>query len=157
MGNMKSVNLNKLFWGVFCSSVILVIFLGVLLWSDEVTQHQQKIVLGGEEINVILADTPVFQERGLSGRTELKENEGMLFVFTSPARLGFWMKDMLFPIDIIWFDAEQKIVDVWENAQPRSYPEIRTPKKDAQYVLEVPAHFVQRHNIEFGQKFELAQ
>jgi uncharacterized membrane protein (UPF0127 family) len=51
---------------------------------------------------VELATTVIQQAKGLSGRTGLGENDGMLFLFNRPAIQSFWMKDMNFPIDIIW-------------------------------------------------------
>jgi len=151
------LDMNKPFLGVFYIGVILAIFFATIVVVYPESKISSKIFLEGVGISVVVANTPALQERGLSGVESLRENEGMLFIFPTPARDGFWMKDMLFPIDIIWFDADQKIVDMWENALPSSYPEIRTPRQDAQYVLEVPAGFVQAHNIQKGQKFELAQ
>jgi uncharacterized membrane protein (UPF0127 family) len=49
------------------------------------------------------------------------------------------MKDMKFPIDMIWFDEKKQVVHVEESAQPDSYPESFCPPVDAKYILEVPA------------------
>lgn len=116
---------------------------------------QHKVSLGGQELVVSVADTTASQERGLGGVNKLGDNEGMLFVFSAPSRTGFWMKDMLIPIDIIWFDANRRIVDVWEDAQPDSYPEVRVPRSLAQYVLEVQSGFYNKHNLKLGNVLEL--
>ncbi|HEV2613770.1 MAG TPA: DUF192 domain-containing protein [Gammaproteobacteria bacterium] len=89
-------------------------------------------------LNVEQVSTPVAMEQGLSGRKSLANNEGMLFVFPKEGFYPFWMKSMLFPIDIIWLDKNYKVVYVKENAQPCTQfdcPMI-TPDKPAQYVLE---------------------
>jgi uncharacterized protein len=112
-----------------------------------------KVTVKGIELN---ADVPISSElmsKGLSVKSQLKENEAMLFVFEKVARHSFWMKDMKFPIDIIWLDSNGKIVHIEENLEPcplvfvcHSY----APKTDSQYVLETVAEFTQRHNVSVG-------
>lgn len=114
-----------------------------------------KVILGGTEVIVMTSDTSELQERGLSGREKLAANEGMLFVFKEARPYGFWMKDMHFSIDIIWFDQSRKIVDVWESAHPSSYPKVFTPRAPARFVLEVPAGFFANHNLKIGNTIEI--
>jgi uncharacterized membrane protein (UPF0127 family) len=94
--------------------------------------------------------TEATQERGLSGRDSLPPNTGMLFVFKEPAAYQFWMKDMKFPIDIIWFAADQTITYIKQNATPDSYPTIFEPPYLSLYVLEVPAGFAEAHGLNIG-------
>ncbi len=61
-------------------------------------------------LEVELATTPRSRERGLMDRTDLPENEGMLFVFPVAEYLSFWMKDTLIPLDIAYFDAGGRFV-----------------------------------------------
>jgi hypothetical protein len=110
------------------------------------------MVINGRSVFADVADTPTLRERGLSGTEDLKDNEGMLFVFDEPSRPGFWMKEMNFPLDIIWISADNFIVDVSEDLQPSSYPRIFSPKMDAKYALEVRSGFVQRNSIKIGDK-----
>lgn len=65
------------------------------------------------------------------------------------------MKDMNFPIDIIWVNADYEIVHMVKNAQPDSYPEIFKPNKAAQYVLEVPAETISEKDIQLRTKMEI--
>lgn len=88
--------------------------------------------------------------RGLSGREHLADGEGMLFVFDADARHAFWMKDMNFPIDIIWFDSDFDVVHIEHSLSPSTYPETFTPPFPARYVLEVPAGFAKVHSIAQG-------
>ena len=62
--------------------------------------------------------TPEARTRGLSGREALPPGHGMLFLFDEPAVQGMWMPDMRFPLDIVWLDAELRVVHVTEGAQP---------------------------------------
>lgn len=112
-----------------------------------------KISIGGVEVAVEIRDTPQERSQGLSGKANLPEGEGMLFIFEKPDGYGFWMKDMNFAIDMIWIDANKKIVGIEENVTPATYPEILYPQTDILYVLEVPAGFSKRQNIEVGEMF----
>jgi len=108
------------------------------------------VLLGGEKIMVEVASTQTEQSKGLSGHKKLESNEGMLFVFPKSESYAFWMKDMLFPIDIIWFDENRRIVDMWEDAIPDSYPQIHTPSESSCYVLEVNASYARTHHLQKG-------
>ena len=59
--------------------------------------------------------------KGLSIKNTLNESEGMLFPFDTPGEYSFWMKDMKFPIDIIWIDSNYKIVYIEKNLQPCAF------------------------------------
>ena len=108
-------------------------------------------------ITAILALTPEEQSTGLAIKETMKENEGMLFVFDTPKKYSFWMKDMKFPIDIIWADPTGKIVHIEKNLQPcifllpcASY----SPNIDSLYVLEVVSNFTSKYNIKIGDQIE---
>ncbi len=106
--------------------------------------------LAGRKIKVELADTKDKQELGLSGRASLSEDEGLLFVFENSAEHLFWMKDMKFAIDIIWINADEKVVYIKRSATPDSYPEVFKPTQNAKYVLEVSAGFADKNNLKEG-------
>src|SRR4051812_1798797 len=72
--------------------------------------HISYINIAGQHVVVDLATTPTTREQGLSGRAALPENHGMLFVFDTPGVYPFWMKDMNFPIDMIWISNDMKVV-----------------------------------------------
>lgn len=145
----------RLLLGALYASIVGAIIVTIILVAPPQNTPLSEVTLAGEKILVTVADTPVLQERGLSGRSALNQNEGMLFVFPSPGLYGFWMKDMSIPIDIIWFDANKQMVDVWESATPASYPETRIPIKDVMYALEVPAGFSAKHALKKGDVLEL--
>ena len=102
-----------------------------------------------------LALTQDQQTKGLAVKNHMNESEGMLFVFQDPSKPSFWMKDMKFPIDIIWLDANRSVVYIAPNLEP--CPSQGTcpgyvPNKDSLYVLETTAGFSQRHNVTVGTK-----
>ena len=103
-----------------------------------------------QDIKVELALSKEAQTRGLSGRDGLAEGEGMLFVYSRPGRYSFWMKDMKFPIDIIWIGEDMRVVYIKESAEPASYPDVFVSGADAKYILEVNAGFSEKNSLKVG-------
>jgi len=66
----------------------------------------------------VVKDEPA-RTRGLGGRDSIGVNEGMLFIFDSEDTRGFWMKDMKFPIDIVWIAPDDKVAGITENIDPQ--------------------------------------
>jgi uncharacterized membrane protein (UPF0127 family) len=140
-------------------AAILVIVIAVAALSISYLFTPQKrdarIEISGVVLTVELAETPSDQERGLSGRESMAPDHGMLFVFDSPGYWGFWMHDMKFSLDIIWFNSTRQAVFIEQNlppCTPQTCPTY-TPTAQAQYVLEVNAGFVRTNNIQPGEVF----
>lgn len=106
-------------------------------------------------LRVTLVEGMAERKRGLSGRESLDSNEGMLFVFSEDAYHGIWMKEMKFPIDIIWIDKNGVVVSVENAARPDSYPTVFEPTSPARFVIETNAHFAESFGIERGSKVTL--
>lgn len=149
--------IGKLLLGGLYASIAAAVLVAALLAVPAKNPHKSRVFVAGREVAVDIADTPALQKQGLSGREAFGPNEGMLFIFPAPSAQGFWMKDMRFPIDIIYFDQDRKIVDVWEYADPSSYPNVFAPRVPAQFVLEVPAGFFSKYRLENGNTFELVR
>lgn len=121
------------------------------------TQKAQAIV-GSKAIQVEVVSTAENQAKGLSGRKSLDENSGMLFDFGDYQARTFWMKDMNFPLDIIWISGG-KIVGVDKNAAPEGeFPQTRyySPGPVNQ-VLEMNAGWFERNGVMVGQTFSLVE
>ncbi len=137
--------------------VLLVLAAAVLLSRASSPQEAPQaststVTIGATTVAVEVADTDDKRAQGLSGRAALAEGVGMLFVFDTEDAWGIWMKDMRFPIDIIWADTNGTILTIKRGATPESYPEVFYPANQARYVLEVPAGFSGAHGIAEGQK-----
>ena len=116
-----------------------------------------KISIRGIYINdmpmwVDVADSVKEIKTGLSGRTTLENGQGMLFIFDKLDFYGMWMKDMNFPIDIIWINENLQIIDIKTQVLQKSYSEIFYPVQKALYVIEVNAGFSELNNIKIGDK-----
>jgi uncharacterized protein len=145
--------MKKWFWIIVAVGVAGGALVWVLLLRSQNLRNRSDawVQIDSNRIAVAVADTDSEREQGLSGHKPLQENEGMLFLFDMPGQYAFWMKDMLFPIDIIWISKEWIIVDITENLSPESYPDTVAPKENAQYVLEVPAGYSASHHVQIGQ------
>lgn len=157
MAGMEIITKNK---NIFFSLIIIIfLFLCFFLIKNNISKNFeigqiQSIKIAGKTLKVDLALTADEQERGLSGRNFLGEDEGMLFVFNQADKYSFWMKDMRFPIDIIWISDDLRVVFLKENVSPETYPEAFTPSQNARYVLEVSAGFSKKENLKPGDRVE---
>jgi len=146
--------------------IILIILTAWLVWYDFfgypnsknnviLSPKTEKISIGESIFNVEIVDSDTLRSRGLSGRKSLAQNSGMLFIFENSDQHGFWMKEMNFSIDIIWFSQDFKIVTIKKNIMPETYPTIFYPEENARYVLEINAGFSEKSKIKIGDKFEV--
>ncbi|MGM0636094.1 MAG: DUF192 domain-containing protein [Bacteroidota bacterium] len=109
------------------------------------------------QLDIELADTPYKQETGLMYREKMNPLEGMLFVYKNErVRPNFYMKNTLISLDLIYFDADMKVVDINEKTIPEDETSIPSDQK-SMYVLEVNAGFVEQHQIEIGDSAQLIQ
>lgn len=127
---------------------ILLVVVGVLAWRLRNTCDLRLPQDGCVQLDY--ANTPEQRAQGLSGRDQLPVGHGMLFNFPAPGVQCFWMKDMRFAIDMIWLDANNKIVTIKSNAMPDSYPESFCPNSEASKVIELPAGTAERNQLNVG-------
>jgi len=147
---------NIIFYTVLALIVLagLLIILGNKGNQDSPPQFIQGKI-GDWTLKLEIADTDAKKERGLSGRAPLEEDEGMLFAYDKPGFYHFWMKEMNFPLDLVWLDQNKKIVDISYDLTPETYPKTFTGKAPAQYVLEIKAELAKKHYLKEGDTLEI--
>lgn len=106
-------------------------------------------------IHFEIVTTQAQQERGLGGREVIPDNYAMLFVFPTDSDYGFWMKDMLTSIDMIWVSDSGKIVAIDESVSPSTYPQVFYPPVPVKYVLETKAGFAREKGWKIGTQVSL--
>jgi uncharacterized membrane protein (UPF0127 family) len=121
--------------------------------------RQVNITVNGIELVADVAASNEQRTKGLSVKDALGENEAMLFVFDTAGEHSFWMKNMKFPIDIIWLDSDKTVVHIEHNLEPCSFVTFcPTYKPDnnnnSLYVLETVAGFAKKHDIVEGTRVE---
>lgn len=133
---------------------LFLIFMLPKLSADKTPEPQLKnLKIGSKTIQVEVADSKNEIIQGLSGRKSLPQGQGMYFELERRQIAHFWMKDMNFPLDIIWID-EEKVAGFVENAPVPIGSDIPTfnSKVEVTKVLEVNAGFVKENNIKVGDR-----
>jgi uncharacterized membrane protein (UPF0127 family) len=109
---------------------------------------------GGATAVVEIADSRPEQTRGLMGRRKLGADDGMLFRFTAPQRIGFWMKNTLIPLSIAYMKSTGggfEIVSIREMTPCTADPcPIYPPGAAYDAALEMNAGWFDRHSLEVG-------
>ena len=109
---------------------------------------------GTHAVEVEIATTTAARNRGMMWRRELPEGRGMLFVFRTDSDQGFWMRNTLIPLDLLFIDSRGKIVGIVPQATPRSLT-TRSVGQPSRFVLEVPGGWSEKQGIVPGCKVEI--
>lgn len=123
-------------------SAIVSIILAIGILSFALFLYMQHAPLSEEKtvtyhaFRFEIADSDAERTQGLSGRRDVPAGSGLLFIFDRPERYGFWMKDMLISIDIIWLSDDGTILAIEEAVSPDTYPTPFYPPRPVRYVLE---------------------
>jgi uncharacterized protein len=118
----------------------------------------RNISFKGRRLRLYVADNFAAQAVGLMYRKSLEKDAGMLFVFGKDDKWGIWMPNMKFSIDIVWIDANGRIVDIKKNAPPSKsifVSEVYKPKEAARYVLELNEGYSSRYGMRVGEPVRL--
>lgn len=135
---------------VLICAALFIVFL-IYLKKREYFLPKVLVQIGDQKVMVEIADSPFARARGLSRHAPLQENQGMVFIFSKPDRHQFWMKDMKFPVDIVWLN-EGRVVDI-APVVPVSVTKdlpVYMPRLPASSALELRAGFVDRHRVKIG-------
>jgi uncharacterized protein len=120
---------------------------------DEYGFRTTQIQIGDETLDVELAATPEQQAKGLRFRQTLAEDAGMLFIFPSPQRLSFWMKDASIPLSIAYIQPDGKIVQI-RSMKPYDETPVPSLSNAVTYALLVNQGWFERHGISAGTVIE---
>ena len=93
----------------------------VMAGRSAVALDWAQITVGPATLRVEMARTPQERERGLMFRRALPQDQGMLFV-QAPGPAAFWMKNTYIPLDLLYFDADGRLLQIEARAPPCSTP-----------------------------------
>ena len=143
--------------GIFLVCIVVCIALGVTVFTAHTSTpsltheyERELLTIGNAVVTADIADTPEKRVLGLSGRSTLLPDTGMLFIFDTPGPHDMWMKDMHFSIDILWLDEAYEIIHIERRVSPDTYPTSFGSPIPASYVLEVPAGFTSTYHVKVG-------
>ncbi len=95
------------------------------------------------------------QKVGLSKYETYDDVKGMIFAYETPVQACIWMKNMKFPIDIVWVNSEREIVKIEVNVSPKTYPTTFCSEEPAKYVLELNQYVSEYAGLKVGQLLPL--
>ena len=145
-------------WHLIFIILVILISVGYIIYGSFWTKATIKI--GGQEIRALLADTYNHRLEGWSDRKDMGKFGGMLFVFPDRGQHAMVMRDMRFPLDIVWLDGN-KVVDIAPNLPPQpGVPEdqliVYMARTASTLVLELPAGFKDRTGLKIGDIVEIS-
>lgn len=123
-------------------------------FTDDAKYLKAEVEIGKIKLFSDIAITELQKQKGLAIKDSLNENQSMMFLFPSVNKQSFWMKDMRFPIDILWIDENDKIVHIEHSLSPcerwtlfcTSYQ----PDSNSLYVLETVSGLTDKYDIKEG-------
>lgn len=141
---------HKIAWLIVTIAVAGLVFIGYRVLGSDV-KDSIPVSVGAKTFYADLAVTDLERKRGLGGTASLDHSAALLMVFDKEDKWRISMKDMNYPIDILWINEEQKVVNIVRGAQPDSYPDkVYVPHKKALYVLELPEGSIKQYSISNG-------
>ena len=139
---------NKIFW----FSLFLVFSSFLVFWCF-ISRNYKTIEINNKKFYVELAQTSEEKSQGLSQRKNIRNNGGMLFIFSESADYLFWMKEMRFDLDIIWID-KGRIAYIKKNV-PHDFLEAINPEVRADQVLEIKSGLSDKYNFKIGDEVKV--
>ncbi|MFC5046795.1 DUF192 domain-containing protein [Aquimarina hainanensis] len=109
-----------------------------------------------QKLDIEFAISDYEQETGLMYRKSMKNSEGMLFIYPESQPLSFYMKNTLIPLDIIFIDEHQSIINFQKNAKPLDESSLPATAP-AQYVLEINAGLSDQWKLQPGDKISFTK
>ena len=138
--------------------IALSIFMSLIMassgsWGYKPLEQRVGVTFdNGLSVSAEVADTRPAIQRGLMYRETLDEDEGMFFVFDREEVHIFWMKNVNFPLDMLWLDSNNRVVHIERSVPPCDDDPcaLYTPSAPAKFVLETRAGFVESNGISVG-------
>ena len=129
-------------------------------WTPTEAPPAPQAIFANVAVTLEVARTDQERQMGLGGHAPLGETDGMLFVFERPSFYAFWMKGMLFALDMMWIENGQVVhlertVPNFPPSTPDLLLPVYAPRAAATYVLEVNPGFTERYGIDVGSAVQL--
>jgi uncharacterized membrane protein (UPF0127 family) len=132
-------------------------WLTALIAGSAFAMDQARVTVGRATFQVEIAQTPQDRQRGLMFRRELPREEGMLFI-QPPGPAVFWMKNTYISLDLLYFDADRRLLQILADVPPCVTPNCPIyPSETAivRYILEINAGEAARFGIQVGDRLEV--
>lgn len=132
---------------------LLLIFISAM-WGEK--KFVQVFFPDGFSVTAELAVTDEERQLGLMFRTEIYPDQGMLFIFEEEGYHSFWMKNMNFPLDILWLDKDKRIIHLESHVPPcqKTLCPSYAPLLPALYVLELKAGSIEKKGLKLYDRLD---
>jgi uncharacterized membrane protein (UPF0127 family) len=104
------------------------------------------VSMGDVPALVEVAITPAEQTTGMMFRTDLGDNDGMLFVFKEPSQASFWMMNCFIPLSVAFINTEGTILEIYPLV-PRDTSSVKSVAHDVKYAIEMSKNWFQKNNV----------
>ena len=102
-------------------------------------------------LNLLKANNNEKRNKGLMYRKNpLRNNEGMLFIYSKPQKIRMWMKNTFIPLDLLFLDNNMKVIDFKENLKPHDVKRNYSSKINCKYAIEINGGSIKKNNIKKG-------
>ena len=108
-----------------------------------------QLWLGPEQLKAEVAITPNQIRTGMMFRTNVDENEGMIFVLSPTEQASFWMKNCYVPLSVAYIDPDGVIQEI-HHLEPQNTNAVVSAQANIRFALETAQGWFKRHNIQPG-------
>jgi len=122
--------------------------------GDKTVADRFSIKIGDRLVAMQIAALPAELQQGLMFRQTMGSDEGMLFVFTTPQQMGFWMRNTILPLDIGYIDSTGKLKEIYPM-YPLDEKPVVSRSHAIQYCLEMNQGWYARHGVKAGAALDL--
>jgi uncharacterized membrane protein (UPF0127 family) len=122
--------------------------------GDKTVADRFSIKIGDRLVAMQIAALPAELQQGLMFRQTMGSDEGMLFVFTTPQQMGFWMRNTILPLDIGYIDSTGKLKEIYPM-YPLDEKPVASRSHAIQYCLEMNQGWYARHGVKVGAALDL--
>ena len=118
---------------------------------DVILNYREYYSVDRLHLNLVKANTDKKRAKGLMFRKEpLKNNEGMLFIYSKPQKIKMWMKNTYIPLDLLFLDNNMRIIEIRENLKPHDVKTNYISKIRCKYAIELNGGSIKKNNIKKG-------
>lgn len=135
---------------IFVSAILIFVWGGKAQNCNAIYHNDKTIRVGSKQLKTEIVSTYFQEQTGLSGRACIAQDQAMLFDFGSLGYYPIWMKNMHFPVDMVWVNNDKQVVKLETNVFPFSYPKKFVNTQLARYVLELKSGQIRSLGIEEG-------
>jgi len=116
--------------------------------------HYFDIAIGDKLIRLQLAIEAEELSHGLMYRKNMSENQGMIFLYTKPQKMSFWMRNTSLPLDV-GFISSDGVLQEFYPLYPYDETTVVSQSDELQYALELNQGWFQKNNVTRGAKLDL--